>query len=482
MFLKNIFKNFTLKEHYREKKSKCLIVGQVDKFYKNILLQQKDKLETILSDGKNHNLEFLLRAYSINDYIYKDDNLHDLLTERIYEAEYKADTSKNKNTMYNLYRLLAERYENDPTSSVARELVITIIKKSYLFSKDELSALLKMFKLTENEAKEIEDNLVTTDNKYLNSLAFNDRDNLAIKFSKNKNKVTIYSKKLNKKIVLCALSEHTDNVLKAFEIVDKEKPNVLVFQKRPIFGLDNCDEYVSVFDKERLMAYYREVLSDGKLYQVNNVEKLVYQNVNNIRTINYVQSLMLKCYYSLNINYDLKVIFSDLPKSYELKNVMTDILPDNNTASYFFNTFKLDYLFEKYIWFVDDINKRCFGCSSQRNEDPHLSTEGIIESYTLVSKNNSKVRNISEKIVNAAKVFKDEPVILAFVEKDYLYSVVEQIAGDLINLDMASFKGENYIELFDHKKMDLYNLYTASDKKEFLNKLAIANNIYSSVR
>jgi hypothetical protein len=480
MFYKHIFKNFTLKQFYREKKSKCLVVGQVDKFYKNIIMQQKGKLMDILTGEKCYNLEFLLRAYNINNHVYKDNNLHEMISDKIYELEYNADTSKNKNTIYNLYRLMAEKYENDPTSSLAKELVITIIKKSYLFTKDELSKLFQLLKISEKEVKEIEDNIITGDNKYLDSLAIRDKGNIVIKLNNTKEKVTIYSKKLNKKIVLCALSEHSEHVLKAFEIVDKEKPNILIFQKRPIFNLDENKGYVGLFDKEGLMAYHREVLSNDKVFQVNNVEKLVYQNINNIKTISYIQSLMLKCYYSLNLNYDLKVIFSDLPLAYELRNVMTDILTNKSTSSFFFNIFKLDYLFEKYLWLIDDMEKKCYGCSSQRNEHPHLSPEKLIEAYVLSTSKNSKVRNISEKIINAAKFYKNEPVILAFVEEEFLYSVLEEITKSLIHLNTNTSDKES--NLFNHKKLELYDQYIPTDKTEFLNKLAIANNIYPSIR
>jgi hypothetical protein len=479
--LKLNLKNFSLKVNFREKKNKCYTVGTLDKFYKSIIEQQKSKLDNILINIENPNLEFLLRAYNINSHIYKDNDLHELISNKIHETEIQNETSKNKNTMYNLYKTIAEKYTNDPTSSLAKDLLLSIVKKSYLFTKPELNDLLEILKVTEKEAKEIEENVFTSNKKYLDRFKLRNQS-FEIAFSKSKEKVNIFAKSLNKKIVLYALEESNENVLKALDIVDKEKPNILIFQKRPVFNLLESDSYISVFDKERLMAYYKEILLKDKSFFINNVEKLVYQNVNNIKTISFVQSLMLKCYFSLNMNYDLRVIFSDVPKSQELRFIIEDVMTDKNASSLFFSNFKLNYLFEKYLWFTDDMDKRCFECSSMRHEYSHLNTEDLFEEYLLGLNNNLKVKNISEKILNAAKFFTNEPVILCFVGQSYLYAVLEQITQDLICLDNSTvILDSDYKKLFDHKKTDLSDLYKKTDKKEFLNKLAITNNIYPTV-
>jgi hypothetical protein len=482
MNFKIIFKNFAIKQKYREKSNKCKVVGLLDKFYQNIILQQKEVLQQILTgDQKFSNLEFLLRAYNINTRIFKDDYLHQEISKQIYNTEYLNDRNKNKSTVYNLYKTLAEGYQHDPSSSLAKDLVRNIIQKSYLFSSEEFAELLALLNMSEEDAKEIEDYVVQQDDKYLTKLTLKN-DSVAIRLSKYKTKASIYSKQFNKKIVLVALDDLTDNVLKSFDIVNKEKPNIIIFQKRPIFNLQGSEKYIGIFDKERLIAYHKEILSNEKLFHVNTVERLVYQNRGNLKSVSYVQSLIWKCYHGLSLNYNLKVIFSDLPVSREVEHVVRNVFTDNEAVKAFFTSFKLNYLFEKYLWLTEDIDKKCPACSSEKPQFAHSTTEMLMEEYLLALEDGVRVTNIADKIVQAANTFKNEPVILSFVDKKYLYAVLERVTKELVHQSDNEGSTSDYKNLFDYEKTNMMLVYDNSNKIEFLNKLAIANNIYSNVR
>ena len=76
----------------------------------------------------------------------------------------------------------------------------------------------------------------------------------------------------------------------------------------------------------------------------------VYENVDNIKTVSYVQSMILKCYFGLNYNENIKLIFTDVPVTNEIDYIMNNILKDDKDAKEFFFYSKLNLLFEKYFF------------------------------------------------------------------------------------------------------------------------------------
>jgi hypothetical protein len=270
------YKNFSLKNHYREKKTKCNVVPQVEKFYRNLISQQKSKFISLLESHNNYNIEFLLRATNINNLIYNDTNIATLISKKL---EQNKNNIGSKTSLYYLLQALSEKHTSDPDTASAKDLVREIVKKSYLFNDDELYELLRSFGLKDKEIEELRENIEQEEYQYINKLSFK-QDKFHIKMSSKKDKFVISSKKLNKKIVIIGLDDNvTENVMKCYDYVDKEKPNIMLFQKKPVFNLNGSGKYVSHMDKDMIMAYYREVLSSDKYY-INNVEKLVeYFNI-----------------------------------------------------------------------------------------------------------------------------------------------------------------------------------------------------------
>jgi hypothetical protein len=265
------FKKFSIKNHYRDKRSKCNIVPHIESFFTNIITQQKDKLSLLLQSDKNWNLEFLLRAYKINNTLYKDSDMSLNLLNKI---ESHKESVRNKNSFYNVFDALLEKHLLDPNSSSAKELVREIIKKSYLLPESELIELLSSMGVSKDDIDEYRDNFINEENKYTNNLSIKD-NNFNIKLHSNRQRITITSKALKKKIILIALDDNKiENVLMAYEYVDKYKPNVILFQKKPVYGLEKNNKYTGLLDKDLIVSYYKEILNSDN-FHINNVERLV---------------------------------------------------------------------------------------------------------------------------------------------------------------------------------------------------------------
>ena len=267
----NIFKRFSLKNHYREKKTKCNIVPHIDSFFTNLIIQQKNKLSLLLDSKNNWNMEFLLRASNINNLLYKDSDISMKIMNKI---ESQKENIRNKNSFYYVIDSLLFKYQVDTNSVNAKELIREIINKSYLITENELIELLSRMNVSKQDITEHRENFLKRENEYTKKLSIKD-NNFSIRLSNTKERITITSKKFNKKIILIALNDNKmENVLKSYEYIDKYKPNVILFQKKPIYNLENNNKYTGLLEKNLLASYIKEVLHSEK-YSINNVERLV---------------------------------------------------------------------------------------------------------------------------------------------------------------------------------------------------------------
>jgi hypothetical protein len=229
-----------------------------------------------LESNNNYNIEFLFRATNINNNIYNDNDIATLISKKL---EQQKDNIRSKDSLYYLLDALLQKHKSDPDTASAKDLVREIIKNSYLFNQDEIYELLGSLDMKEKDIDELRDNIEMEEDRYMSRLTLK-QDKFHIRLSTNKEKFVISSKKYNKKIVIVGLDDNvTENVMKCYEYVDKEKPNILLFQKKPVYNLNNSGKYVGILDRDRIIAYHREILSSDK-FSYNNVEKLV--NYNNI--------------------------------------------------------------------------------------------------------------------------------------------------------------------------------------------------------
>jgi hypothetical protein len=338
----------------------------------------------------------------------------------------------------------------------------------------------------------------------------------------------------------------SENILEALEQVDKLKPNVLLLQKRPMYiqnknfidlyttlntyqvpgSQDTSSIYKSLLLREDILYYYKEILSKRSEFKLNDVEKLVYQEKDTLKTLSYVNSLIMKCNYSLNTNPNLKIILTDIPIYMEIENLFKNILNKFNPRDIFLYM-KFNLLFERYLWLIENCSKSCPVCDTHlKLESLHQSLESIVDEFLISFQGieHPRIKNISQKIIDSLKIedFKGNNIV-SFVEEKYFYLVVERLVRDINSIcdgktfdeiedefrtrqvdeiqdrfifksqgleNLAQFivKSKQFLNESDDIKSVLNKLTSSridldlpenlQIKNEFLNKLAICLNIY----
>ena len=188
-----------------------------------------------------------------------------------------------------------------------------------------------------------------------------------------------------------------------------------------------------------------------------------------MKTISYVQSIILKSYYGLNYNDSIKIIFTDVPLYKDIDYIINKIFIDDDATKEFLLYFKTNYLFEKYLWLAEDCKMRCSNCSNLKIENAHLSPWQLLNEYMINSDDNHLVLNITNKIINAVVQFNKENVFVSFVDSEIFNQVSENLCR---HLDKISNGIEN-IENFDYENQ----IIKLDDDEKLINKIGLAVNI-----
>jgi hypothetical protein len=409
-------------------------------------------------------------------------------------------------------------------------------------------------------------------------------DHVKIYLDTGNKKVTIKSKYFKSKIKIVGLNDNqSEKILQAFNYVDKNRPNTILIHKRPVhfeknFLEEDNEEYSPVNDKskkksskknwgeknlkdveeegmsmsekklsknklessdnlhssnknyytsllgrEQIMKYCKEILAKNPEFKINSVERIVYEEKDSIKTMSYLQSLILKSNYALNINPQIKIILTDIPLYYEIENLMKDIFYKINPKD-FFSYMKFSLLFERYLWLTENCGDRCPACDKDVKFDSiYYELNELVDDYLLAFKGieHIKIKNISSKILKSIQFgdFKGNN-ILAFVEEKYFYQVIERLVKDINEIcegkdwdtiekifvqgdkSISKQQEENNFE-FDYPLGDFEKLFnyfknkTVQEqvenqlnnenseeifklKNEYMNKLAICLNIYQN--
>jgi hypothetical protein len=166
--------------------------------------------------------------------------------------------------------------------------------------------------------------------------------------------------------------------------------------------------------------------------------------------------MILKCYFGLNYNENIKLIFTDVPVTNEIDFIMNNILKDDKDANEFFFYFKLNLLLEKYLWLSEECKNRCSTCSNYSSNQAHMSSDDLFREYIMSRNDNYVTDSICDKIISAANNFKQEPVILTFVETDYFHQVIQGLCRQLDKLkdttNITNFDSDNKIYNFENEK------------------------------
>lgn len=350
-------------------------------------------------------------------------------------------------------------------------------------------------------------------------------ENLNLFLEEGKNKITLKSKHFKSNVKIYGINDNSsESVMQSLEIVDKNFPTTIIFQKRPLHytdiyntaGMDmltldedlnklkskKSSQYISLLERSEIINYCKNFLENKKSkFKINSVERLVYEEVDTFKTISFVQSLILKIKNNLNSNPFVKIIFSDLPHFEEIEFIIETMNHNNNSnlPRDFFKFMKLNFLFEKFLWLIEVCGYRCPTCDKGlKFEMAHLKNENLIVDYYLSSLMNIehlKVKNISDKILKSIKLndHKDNTII-AFVEENYFYPTLERVIKDINYVcegkdletieNIFTKKSENFEKIsdeFNHNSGDWNKLIEnfKGDKKEILNKIAIGLNVYN---
>jgi hypothetical protein len=349
-------------------------------------------------------------------------------------------------------------------------------------------------------------------------------DNVKIYLDTGNKKVTIKSKYFKSKIKIIGIDDNKpEKILQAFNYVDKNKPNTILIHKRPVHFPKNSftdyeedieleknskksskknpkklleknkhidgsnNYYTSLLERDGIMKYCKEILMKNPEFKINTVERIVYVEKDSFKTMSYLQSLILKSNYALNVNPQIKVILTDIPLYHEIENIIKNIFT-NVSPKDFLSFMKFSLLFERYLWLSENCGDRCPACDSTTKFDSiYMSLEELIDDYLLSLKGieHIKIKNISDKILKSLQFgdFKGNN-ILAFVDEKYFYLVIERLVRDMDEIcegkdwdtKQKTFihgKGKN---LSDGKKINEINFEFSLGNFENLFKSILENN------
>jgi len=174
------------------------------------------------------------------------------------------DRKKDKNLSKILHKYADVEDPNDPvTQEIAKRKEKADLKNINFLEKENIKFDLS---LEQKEKMHIDKNNIKID-----------KNRIKFSLNLNKNKATIRSKDFKPKVYIYAFDDNTvNNILPVFEVVDKTEANVILFQERPVPKINQEDIYHGFFDKSRIKAYYKEIISEQKdKYEFNKMNKIV---------------------------------------------------------------------------------------------------------------------------------------------------------------------------------------------------------------
>ena len=188
--------------------------------------------------------------------------------------------------------------------------------------------------------------------------------------------------------------------------------------------------------------------------------------------------MFLKAYEYSKINPRLNFLFIDLPIHKEIEYFYNFFFHDSknkpidkNNINYLLSYLQLNKLYEQFFWLLKDLNGQCPVCDPNLNlEKAYESLEKIMENYLVNLNDNIKIRNLSDKIINAMDQF-DEEKILVFVKENSFLSVVNELLKDLGSYeedkDLSDLNLGKYsiLENLRNKNKDLYNQINGKNYK-----------------
>jgi len=97
---------------------------------------------------------------------------------------------------------------------------------------------------------------------------------------------------------------------------------------------------------------------------------------------------------------------------------------------------QLNKLYEKFFWLTQELNGECPVCNPEMKiEKAFNNLENLMENYIINLQDNIKVRNFSDKIINAMNFFSDEDKILVLVNESSFLNIVNQVLRDLTSYE-----------------------------------------------
>jgi hypothetical protein len=523
--LKVISRNYALKAQTGKLSRKCTTIKFTKEFYENLIkLQEQNIIKLFRKKDLHINPEFCINTFKINTILKNQDIdlfIFNKLTDNLTVRGVKSDSDFLK-----LFSTFFENIKSNPDHPITKELLKVLERNKFFFDNEERKKIEKMLKNDNKEKEEVEvesnkklkiEDIQDTPEKNGNDfvqqfvkIKLKD-DSTKLYLDTGNKKATFKSKHFLSKIKIIGLDDNkSEKILNAFNYVDKNRPNTLILQKRPIlfqqstlYGVDDMDElmdshYKSLLEREDIINYCKNYLTKKPQFKINNVERLVYEQVDSNKTISYMQSLILKSNYSLNLNPQIKVVLADVPLFKEIEFIYQNIFNKIDPKDLFV-FMKLSFLFEKYLWLIENCQNECPSCNKDiRFEFAHLSLEVLIDDYLLsiFGIEHLRVKNIADKIIQSVKFgdFKGNNIV-AFIEEKYFYYVIERLVKDFSlisegkNFEEAeklfTELNENYKKDFNFKIGNFDNLIVKDEsgiknKNEFLNKFAIVLNIFQN--
>lgn len=508
--IKIISRKFALKTGKMARK--CTTIKFTKEFYENLIsLQEQNILKLFNKKNLHINPEFCINTFKINN-ILKNKDIELLLSDKL------ADTLtirgvKSDSDFLKLFSTFYDNIKSNPDHPITKELLKVLERNKFLFDNEERKNIEKMLKNEEKEDKhmQISDTPEKNGNEFIQHFAkIKLKDDITKLYLDTGNKkATFKSKHFLSKIKVIGLDDNkSEKILHAFNYVDKNRPNTLILQKRPIhfepttlYGIDEVDEsiphYKSLLEREDIMTYCKDYLKKKPQFKVNEVERLVYEEVDSNKTISYMQSLIMKSNFSLNNNPQIKIVLADIPLFKEIefiyKNIFNKIDPRD-----LFMYMKMCFLFEKYLWLIENCQNECPSCNKDiKFEFAHLGLDVLLDDYilSLFGIEHIRVKNIADKIIQSVKFgdFKGNNIV-AFIEEKYFYYVIERLVKDFNMLaegkpfdeveKVFTSQDKNYKNNFNFETGNFDNFIVKDEsgiknKNEFLNKFAIILNIFN---
>jgi hypothetical protein len=283
-------KGFALKEDKSKKLKECDIIPHVEKFFVNIIKENTKNFKHIVEKSNvKKSMDFLLKMFQINEKIIKDDNIRNETMQMIYQIESNLD---DKDTYIKVMEIFTPLFCDFPSNDLLKDLMASFKKKSYLFNDDDSDNILmslekikrKNAQLNLNEYDEVKSKLLEKNpdpnhgsNEHLKERGMDSLKNIEVSISHKRNKVTIRSKKFFPKIRLIGLNDYSyASVYDSIRYLEHESPNIVIFQKRPVYDMGFHDKHLGMLDSSLLKEFNSEVLSDKSRFILSDVEKLVF--------------------------------------------------------------------------------------------------------------------------------------------------------------------------------------------------------------